>query len=78
VAGRDPDAIAREIEQTRAELAQAVDAIADRVSPKNVATRGAEALKAQVTAAKDKPQVVAAAAVGVVIVAWLVRRRRRR
>jgi uncharacterized protein (TIGR03382 family) len=77
VAGRDPDAVAREIAQTRAELAQAVDAIADRVSPKNVAARGAEALKAQVAVAKEKPQVIAAAAVGVVIVAWLVRRRRR-
>jgi MYXO-CTERM domain-containing protein len=77
VAGRDPDAVAREIEQTRAELAQAVDAIADRVSPKNVAARGAEALKAQVAVARGKPQVIAAAAVGVVLVAWLVRRRRR-
>lgn len=33
---RDPDLIAREIEETRAELANSVDTIADRVSPKNL------------------------------------------
>jgi len=36
---RSPDAIAKEIEQTRAELAETIDAIADRVSPKRVAQR---------------------------------------
>jgi hypothetical protein len=54
VAGRDPDAIAREIEQTRAELADTIDAIADRMSPKRAASRGAEALKAQVSSARSK------------------------
>jgi hypothetical protein len=36
---RDPDAIAREIEETRAELAQTVDELADRLSPKRAANR---------------------------------------
>jgi hypothetical protein len=54
VAGRDPDAIAREIEQTRAELADTIDAIADRISPKRAAARGAQAVKAQVSAARGK------------------------
>ena len=45
---RDPDAIAREIEATRAELAVAIDAIADKVSPKRAAARGAARLKAGV------------------------------
>jgi MYXO-CTERM domain-containing protein len=54
VAGRDPDAIAREIEQTRAELADTIDAIADRISPRRAASRGAQAVKAQVSSAKDK------------------------
>ncbi|HEX3823932.1 MAG TPA: DUF3618 domain-containing protein [Mycobacteriales bacterium] len=54
VAGRDPDAIAREIEQTRAELADTIDAIADRMSPKRAAARGADALKAQVSSARSK------------------------
>lgn len=48
---RSPDAIQREIEATRAELADTIDAIAERVSPKKAASRGAKAVKAQVSAA---------------------------
>ena len=47
---RDPDSIQKEIEQTRAELAETIDAIADRISPKRAAARGAQAVKAQVSA----------------------------
>ncbi|HEU5035319.1 MAG TPA: DUF3618 domain-containing protein [Mycobacteriales bacterium] len=47
---RSPDAIQREIEQTRAELADTIDAIADRISPKRAASRGAQAVKSQVSA----------------------------
>jgi hypothetical protein len=55
VAGsRDPDEIADEIEQTRAELADAIDAIAERINPKRAAARGAAAVKAQVSSARDK------------------------
>jgi len=46
---RSPDAIAKEIEQTRAELAETIDAIADRISPKRAASRGAAAVKASVS-----------------------------
>ena len=46
---RDADAIQKEIEQTRAELAETIDAIADRISPKRAASRGAHAVKAQVS-----------------------------
>lgn len=46
---RSPDAIQREIEQTRTELAETIDAIADRISPKRAASRGAAAVKAQVS-----------------------------
>ncbi len=46
---RDPDAIQKEIEQTRAELAETIDAIADRISPKRAASRSAAAVKAQVS-----------------------------
>src|SRR3954466_9869823 len=50
VAGeRSPDAIQREIEQTRAELADTIDAIADRISPRRAASRGAQAVKQQVS-----------------------------
>ncbi len=43
---RDPDAIQREIEQTRAELAQTIDEIADRISPRRAAARGADKVTA--------------------------------
>ncbi len=46
---RSPDAIQREIEQTRAELAETIDAIAERISPKRAASRGAQAVKSQVS-----------------------------
>ncbi len=42
---RDPDAIQREIEQTRAELAQTIDEIADRISPRRAAARGADKVR---------------------------------
>jgi hypothetical protein len=42
---RNPDSIQREIEATRAELAETIDAIADRISPKRAASRGAAAVK---------------------------------
>lgn len=45
VAGQDPHEIQREIEATRAELAETIDAIADRVSPKRVASRSAAKVK---------------------------------
>lgn len=43
---RDPDAIAVEIEETRAQLARTVDLIADRLSPRRAASRGASRVKA--------------------------------
>src|SRR3954452_466402 len=46
---RKPDTIQREIEQTRAELADTIDAIADKISPKRAASRGAQAVKSQVS-----------------------------
>ncbi|GLX01292.1 DUF3618 domain-containing protein [Microtetraspora sp. NBRC 16547] len=46
MAETDPDALEREIERTRVELARTVDAIADRVSPKRVAERSMAKVKA--------------------------------
>ncbi|GGK86372.1 hypothetical protein Sme01_39770 [Sphaerisporangium melleum] len=46
MADTDPEALEREIERTRAELAVTVDAIVDRVSPKRVAGRGVARVKA--------------------------------
>jgi hypothetical protein len=44
----DPAEIQQQIEQTRAELASTVDAIADRVSPKRVAARTKASVKEKV------------------------------
>jgi hypothetical protein len=68
-ASRDPDAIAREIEQTRAELADTIEAIVDRVSPKRVGARVVRAL--------ETPTGRIVAIAGVVVVAAVVFRRRR-
>lgn len=45
---QDPAQIQRQIEDTRAELAQTIDAIADIVSPKRAARRGVEQLRGMV------------------------------
>ncbi|CAI7977449.1 conserved hypothetical protein [Frankia sp. Hr75.2] len=45
---QDPAVIQRQIEQTRAELAETVDAIAEIVSPKRVAERANEQVRAKV------------------------------
>ncbi|MFB4319712.1 DUF3618 domain-containing protein [Actinomadura sp. 21ATH] len=42
---RDPEALERQIERARLELAQTIDELAERVNPRNVAQRGAERLK---------------------------------
>ncbi len=41
---QDPDVLAAEIERTREDLAETLDEIADRVSPKRVASRGKQKL----------------------------------
>src|SRR3954451_23612718 len=68
-AGPDPQQLAADIERTREELAETLDAIADKVSPKRVAKRttkkvtdavketahdAAEAVKDTASTAKDK------------------------
>jgi Protein of unknown function (DUF3618) len=69
-ASRDPDVIVNDIEKTRAELADAIDAIATRMNPKRVAARGADALS-------TAPGTLAAVAVFVVLVVFMLRRRHR-
>lgn len=44
----DPDEIQREIERTRADLAETIDAIADKVSPKRAVARTADRVKTAV------------------------------
>ncbi len=44
---RTPDRIEADIERTRERLAGTIDAIGDRVAPKNVARRAMDSIKAQ-------------------------------
>jgi hypothetical protein len=67
----DPAEIQQQIEETRAELASTIDAIANRVSPKRVAARGVENVKGKVedlrsrgTAAPGPASVLDAGATG--------------
>jgi gas vesicle protein len=50
---KDPQEIREEIERTRGNLSEDVDAIADRVNPSNIAHRQGEKLKGSVRRAKD-------------------------
>ncbi|GAC1323449.1 MAG: hypothetical protein NVSMB13_03340 [Mycobacteriales bacterium] len=49
-ASSDPAAIQREIEATRQELAETLDAIAEKVSPKRAASRGSALVKEKISA----------------------------
>jgi hypothetical protein len=51
---QDPAMIQHEIEQTRAELAEAIDAIADIVSPKRVAERARAQIETKVAEIRQK------------------------
>jgi hypothetical protein len=73
---RDPEAIEHEIEQTRAELADTIDAIAERVSPRRVASRSVDVAREKVASAPPAGLAAAAGVVVVVIVLWWRRRSR--
>jgi Protein of unknown function (DUF3618) len=77
---RTPAEIEADIEATRLRLQGTVDAIAERVSPANVARRGAGAAKAQVLEADGSLRTarVAVLAVGVATVVGLLLWRRSR
>ena len=76
VALQDPDALVKQIERTREDLARTIDTLTQRVSPGNVARRAMSRVLDQVS----RPEVqlaagaVVLAVVGVSILAW--RRRR--
>jgi hypothetical protein len=74
-----PDALVDDIEKTREQLAVTIDALVDRASPKNIAARQLERLKAQFVAPDGSPRLdqigkVAGAVVGLVVVVVIIRR----
>ena len=79
VATRDPDALVKEIERTRESLARTIDALTERVSPRNAARR----VVAQAREQAARPEVqraaggVAATVFALGVAAYLIRRRRR-
>lgn len=77
VALRDPDALVKEIERTRENLARTIDELTHRVSPGNIAHRAVTRLRE----AAARPEVQMAGAAAVLAVAaggYLVWRLRRR
>jgi hypothetical protein len=74
-----PDALVDDIEKTRDQLAVTIDALVDRASPKNIAARQLERLRAQFVAPDGSPRLdqigkVAGAVVGLVAVVVIIRR----
>ena len=77
VAVRDPDALIKEIERTRENLARTIDALTERVSPGHVARRTLSRIREQ--ASRPEVQVVGAVAGAATcaLVAYALWRRRR-
>lgn len=76
---QSPDAIVREIEQTREQLALTVDALVDRTAPRNVARRAVARVRAAFVNPDGSPRVdqiakLGGAVVGVVVVVVVIRR----
>lgn len=74
VAVRDPDALLKEIDRTRDNLARTIDELTQRVSPGNVARRAAGRAREQL--ARPQVQIAGGAAlVAIAGIAYLLRRR---
>jgi Protein of unknown function (DUF3618) len=78
VATRDPDALVKEIERTRENLARTIDTLTERVSPANAAHRAIAAVREQAARPEVRRTagVAAAAVAAVAVAAYLLRRRR--
>jgi len=75
VALRDPDALVKEIERTRANLAQTIDTLAERVSPANVTKRAMSQVVDQFSKPPVQIGVAALTVVTLALVVWRLRRR---
>jgi hypothetical protein len=76
VALQDPDALVKEIEQTRENLARTIDELTERVSPSGIARRSLARLREQAT--RPEVQLAAGLALATAALAVIVLRRRRR
>ena len=76
VALQDPDALVKEIEQTRENLARTIDELTERVSPSGTARRSLARLREQAT--RPEVQLAAGLALATAALAVIVLRRRRR
>jgi hypothetical protein len=74
VADRDPEEIKRDIEQSRAALAEAVDQLADRTSPKRVANNAKHSL---IEKANSRQGRIVLGVAGVAVVLLIVKRVRK-
>lgn len=75
MADRDPDAIKRDIDQARNQLATTVDSLAERANPRRIA----DDVKVRLLAFVKKPAVaVSLAGIGALTVVLVVRRIRNR
>ncbi|MDQ3325918.1 MAG: DUF3618 domain-containing protein [Actinomycetota bacterium] len=78
-ADQTPEQIVSDIEGTREQLAQTIDALVDRTNPKNVAARTLDSVKAAFFAPDGSPRMdqfakVGGAVVGVIAVVVVLRR----
>jgi hypothetical protein len=73
---RSPEAIQREIEQTRDQLASTLDQLAERTSPKRLAERGRERAVAAATSPAGLGVLGGVALLTTLLVARRIRRRR--
>jgi Protein of unknown function (DUF3618) len=76
VALQDPDALVKEIEQTRENLARTIDELTERVSPSGIARRSLARLREQAT--RPEVQLAAGVVLATAAVAAIVFWRRRR
>jgi MYXO-CTERM domain-containing protein len=76
VALQDPDALVKEIEQTRENLARTIDELTERVSPSGIARRSLARLREQ--ASRPEVQAAAGLVLATAALAAIVLWRRRR
>lgn len=76
VAPRDPDALIKEIERTRQNLARTIDELADRLNPASAARRGLVRAREQLSRPQVQAVAGAVALIGIAAIAYRMMRKR--